>query len=336
MKALLIIPYFGKLPNYFPLWVESAEQNKRIFDFLIITDQNIRVKAPNIRVEKTDFPTFKKFVQSKFDFHISLAKPYKLCDFRPAYGYIFNDDIKDDYDYWGFCDIDLIFGNAEKFLRPVWLKYDKISKLGHLQLYRNNSELKELFKHTTSNKTFNNYRKIFKRKGMYLFDEQFGIDDIANHSGIITLDLDCIADISPQHANFSVWHDYPDRKNYFIYKDGTITRFIEQESGYQKKEYLYLHLQKRPMIYNPNISLDNGFTIVPGQFINEIDTPERTFESMSLLSGGNTYYFQKKNQNKWEKLTSIYNLFHWFALQRVIKNYNKEDHSNIVKYSQLN
>lgn len=36
-KVAIILPYFGKLPNYFQLWIKSAEMNKD-FDFLIFTD----------------------------------------------------------------------------------------------------------------------------------------------------------------------------------------------------------------------------------------------------------------------------------------------------------
>lgn len=35
LRAVLIIPYFGKVPDYFHLWLKSAEANPD-FDFLYI------------------------------------------------------------------------------------------------------------------------------------------------------------------------------------------------------------------------------------------------------------------------------------------------------------
>ena len=41
--------------------------------------------------------------------------PYKLCDYKPVYGLIFDEDLQD-YDFWGHCDVDLIFGDIRKFI----------------------------------------------------------------------------------------------------------------------------------------------------------------------------------------------------------------------------
>lgn len=39
-KIRLIIPYFGKLPKFFPYFLLTAKRNQKI-DFLIYTDQNV-------------------------------------------------------------------------------------------------------------------------------------------------------------------------------------------------------------------------------------------------------------------------------------------------------
>lgn len=39
-KIRLIIPYFGKLPKFFPYFLLTAQSNERI-DFLIYTDQRL-------------------------------------------------------------------------------------------------------------------------------------------------------------------------------------------------------------------------------------------------------------------------------------------------------
>jgi len=37
MKILILIPYFGKLPNYFELWLHTARFNKS-FEWLLFLD----------------------------------------------------------------------------------------------------------------------------------------------------------------------------------------------------------------------------------------------------------------------------------------------------------
>ena len=39
----------------------------------------------------------------------------KLCDYKPAYGLIFEDELIG-YDYWGFCDTDILLGDIYQFL----------------------------------------------------------------------------------------------------------------------------------------------------------------------------------------------------------------------------
>ena len=81
------------------------------------------------------FEKLKLIIQNKFDFDIALKAPYKLCDYKPAYGYLFQEYLEG-YEYWGYCDVDMIFGNLKRFLPDnVIGEYDKIGHLGHLSLY---------------------------------------------------------------------------------------------------------------------------------------------------------------------------------------------------------
>ena len=116
MKSIaFVIPYFGKFPNYFSLWLQSCRNNPTI-DWLLFTDSNEKYDYPkNVKVTLIQFGELRDKIQNLFDFEISLLKPYKLCDFRPSYGEIFKEQLVG-YDYWGFCDIDLIWGDLRKFL----------------------------------------------------------------------------------------------------------------------------------------------------------------------------------------------------------------------------
>lgn len=138
---LLIIPFFGKFNNYFHLFLKSCEYNPSI-NWLIITDDDTPYNYPsNVKVRYMSFAELRQKIQSNFDFPISLPHPYKLCDYKPAYGYIFAEELKG-FDFWGHCDNDLIFGDIRAFLTPdIFLKYDKILCKGHLSIFRNNEQM---------------------------------------------------------------------------------------------------------------------------------------------------------------------------------------------------
>ena len=128
-KCVLILPYFGKFNNYFQLFLKSCEKNPQ-YNWKIFTDNDECYVFPvNVEVIKTSLEEVKNIAESKLGFSICLDKPYKLCDYKPAYGLIFEEMIGE-YEYWGHCDCDLIFGNLDKMLIPLLKKgYSKIRKI---------------------------------------------------------------------------------------------------------------------------------------------------------------------------------------------------------------
>ena len=59
-SVVLILPYFGKLPDIFPLFLKTAEKNPDI-QFLIITDSKELVNSSkNITIVYQTFSEFKK------------------------------------------------------------------------------------------------------------------------------------------------------------------------------------------------------------------------------------------------------------------------------------
>jgi hypothetical protein len=74
---------------------------------------------------------------------------YKLCDLKPALGFI-HQDILAGYDYYGFGDIDVIYGNLRKCLSPKMLTKDMISThpdrvSGHFCLLKNSGKMRNAF-----------------------------------------------------------------------------------------------------------------------------------------------------------------------------------------------
>lgn len=82
---------------------------------------------------------------------VAIERPYKLCVLRPAYEDIFSEYL-DCCDFWGFGDIDLIYGNIRDFASDkVLAKFDVFSARkeyisGSFSLFRNNDFINGLYK----------------------------------------------------------------------------------------------------------------------------------------------------------------------------------------------
>jgi hypothetical protein len=146
-----IIPFFGQWPEWIDLFIESCKHNPDI-DWLIYTDCDAPAnKADNVKLVHVSFNDYKRFVSDKLNINFNPDNAYKLCDLKPALGYIHHDDIAG-YDFYAFGDIDLIYGNLRHFLTDQLLqRFDVIGTherrlSGHFCLFRNNQRNREAFK----------------------------------------------------------------------------------------------------------------------------------------------------------------------------------------------
>ncbi len=148
-KIIIIIVYFGKFPEWFELFLESCKTNKTI-DWIIFTDNKFSKKANNIKFKKFNLIDLNKLATKKLNQKISIKNNYKICDLRPAFGKIFEDYLKN-YDFYGYGDIDVIYGKLRKFLTNKILQHKIISfhnniLSGHLCFFKNMEENKKIFK----------------------------------------------------------------------------------------------------------------------------------------------------------------------------------------------
>lgn len=264
-KILFICPYFGKYPNYFNLTLKSIENNPTI-DWLIITDITTKYNYPsNVTIVYMKFNELQKKFQSYFDFPITLDKPYKLCDYKCTYGLIFKEFITN-YDFWGHCDFDCIFGDLRKYLPDNLLNtYERIFCRGHLSIYKNQYKINTLFKNIINEKKCN-YREVFSSSEPFSFDE-FGIIKISMANNIKIYDKFVFADIYPwiypfKCAETSVQYN---QKQIFKYEQGKLYSIFLDNNTILSKEYMYIHLQRRFMINS--VINPNKFLIIPNKFI---------------------------------------------------------------------
>ena len=148
-SIILICPYIGRWPGWFPYFVQSCKFNPTI-NWVFFSNCEPPENVPdNMVFRKTTLAEYNAMASDRLAISFKHTRPYKLCDLKPAYGYIHEDIIKD-YDFWGFCDIDLVFGNIREFLTPSVLSHDVISThqkriSGHFSIFRNTEQLRTAF-----------------------------------------------------------------------------------------------------------------------------------------------------------------------------------------------
>lgn len=269
MKSIaFVIPWVGRLPNYFPLWLQTCKNNPSV-DFILFTDDNVQYNYPdNVKVYYLSFKELKKIFQSKFTFKLALEHPYKFCDFKPAYGDVFSEYLEG-YDFWGHCDIDLIFGDIRNFITEDILNtYDKIYSRGHCSIYRNTNDINLWYK-TLPNYGYQKWYEVFQTPVSCCYDEWGGhcgggISYIINANGITTYNKTDMADLDVSKGYFKVHNknQYKSKRLYFHYIKGKLYVCSGEEKF---DEIIYCHFQKRQVLYDYHgIDNNNFYIIAPG------------------------------------------------------------------------
>lgn len=275
-----VVCYFGTLPRYMPYVLKTCAASPD-YNWLLFTDDSTPYDYPeNFRVEITDFADFKRLVGERFDFDLCIPTPKKLCDFKPAYGYIFSQYLAD-YPFWGHCDLDEFFGNLSQYISLELLEgYDKIYTLGHMSIYRNIPQINNLFmvdyNHPTAKYT--SYKQVFQSPYGCSFDEWpdncVNINVLAEQENIRIRDDSPMLDIVGNRSYFlSAAYDRSIHrwitqlgKQYMVCFDGKEIYYLEcSKNNLVQHKALYAHLQKRQ--FSVKLPLDKAFVIIPNKII---------------------------------------------------------------------
>lgn len=325
MKIAILVAYFGKLPDYFQLFLNSCKTNPS-FDWIIFSDDDSIYDYPdNVHFVKMGFLECKKLIQSKFDFQITLHKPQKLCDYKCAYGVIFEEYLQE-YDWWGHCDLDQLFGDLNQFItRDILEEYDKLFSLGHLTLYRNSFDNNRVFMREMDG--VSRYKEVFTIERGCAFDEWLpnNVNDIFLKSDLPIM-LDNIgADINPYKTSFqNVYFDIQNRcyrashikNSIFEMSDGHIYQVYLENSSIKKREFPYVHLQKRYMKDIRKNKNSVNFFIVPNYFIDNNHNTKKVLYSCLILRFINYQYFKVKiNSLRYRIKNSDWKFSNVFALE---------------------
>lgn len=149
-RIAIVIPYFGEWPPWINFFVESCRSNRTIDWFLFSDAEAPENRAPNVRHVRMPFEDYKALVSDALGHRIEAETPYKLCDLKPALGLVHADLLRG-YDFFGFGDLDVIYGDIRAFYDDDVLgAHDILSShpdrvSGHFCLLRNREDLVRAF-----------------------------------------------------------------------------------------------------------------------------------------------------------------------------------------------
>ncbi|MDP3912925.1 MAG: hypothetical protein Q8R96_04210 [Bacteroidota bacterium] len=184
-KIAILTCWYGSYPWYFPYFIHSCEHNSTV-DFIIVTENRelIPNKPNNVKIIHKTLDELKTIFSEKLGFSVRIDYPYKLCDFKPAYGFLFH-EILQKYDFWGMGDVDVVYGDIRSFMTEELLnEFDVISSrhdyiTGSFCLFKNIEFINKLFKQSKD------YKMVFSKKNNYCFDEcNYLFEHLTNGSSI--------------------------------------------------------------------------------------------------------------------------------------------------------
>ncbi len=308
-RCLFILPYFGRFPGYFPLFLRSCGRNTE-YDWILLTDNLTGYNLPdNVRIVFMTFAQLRERIERKLGFPVSLEYPYKLCDFRPAYGYLFEEDCRG-YPYWGYCDCDLVFGNLNRLLSPLLEEgYDKLFASGHLTIYRNIPENTLRFFHECEGTYY--YKKAFTSREGCWFDEDYldeNIHTIFRKEGAKLYTKDLSLNVAVDYSQFlfapyvdeiSKFQVKPFKRALYVWNDGEVEKTERVgPDRLRTKSYLYMHFQMRYMRYIEEHCKGSVIRIYPNAFrtLKEYPVTLKQWERLTK-SRPNLHYFRRKWSN---------------------------------------
>lgn len=239
MKSIVIlIDYFGAWPKWFPIFLASCKSNSTV-NWIIRTDCDIPPAPPsNVKFVATNYDSYVENVSLHLGIDFKPSSSYKICDIRPMWGDIFYEDIKN-YDYYGFGDLDVIYGDIRKFYTDDVLSHDAISShvgilSGHLCLFRNVEALRMAYLKIPG------WKDYLENPESTRFDEDIYSSIFFQHNDTLAHSPPFRTYAKEQYSTVfhpMHWHDgtavHPD---VWFWKDGMITN---DRDG---RGYLYLHL----------------------------------------------------------------------------------------------
>lgn len=307
MNICIILPYFGTFPAWVDVFLMSCRKNSSI-DFHIITDvKREECEAPNIFFHYTTFREMQQRVRSRLKGVLPSA--YKLCDYRPCYGHLFDEIIKG-YEYWGYCDMDTILGDICGFLNKLhYQQYDRLFLHGHFTLYRNSEDVNSLYMHPLPKglPPMMHFNSVKKTSYPMHYDE-VGANLLCSYYGLKFCKEEVSFDVSYFYEPFRLYSMPENIQCLTVYDHGRIITHAIQggETSIPPFESMYIHFQKRKM--NRLETETEFFAITEKGFIPLKDEVSPTIIQRLVPASAerlSTPFFELEKRSKINKMLSI-------------------------------
>jgi hypothetical protein len=229
-RIVILIPYFGDWPEWMNFFIESCRANRSI-DWILIGDADPpENRVANVSYVQTTFDQYKQLLSERLGTRVVADNPYKLCDIRPALPHV-HSEIVSDYDFVGFGDIDVIYGDIRAFYdADVLDRYDLISShpdrvSGHLCMMRNIPEMTRAYARARG------WKQAVGRQEHFGFDER-GLYNLFRGRGLLPSRRPKLNGLfreaysTPAPTDHMRWY----------WKDGKLTNEF-----YPSRPFMYLH-----------------------------------------------------------------------------------------------
>ena len=164
----MIVPWVGALPPWIGSWLANTatiSERGHGWEFMLDVDEKVireRIEELGVRCPP--------------------LTGRKLCDFRPAFGEMYADELED-FDFWGHTDLDCVYGR-------LW-EYVSDDLLAEVDVYSNDPYPQmcgpfTLYRTATCSSLFRKHRRwqrIFEDPKLHAFDET-GIASVIATSGL--------------------------------------------------------------------------------------------------------------------------------------------------------
>ena len=228
--------YFGRWPEWIEFFMESCKSNADI-DWVIFSDCGIPKNRPsNVRVVDITFHEYIRAVEIALDIKMVNPHPYKICDIRPAFGIIHADYVTG-YDFFGYGDLDVIYGRIRDFYHEdILLTYDALSThperaSGHFFVMKNTPAMARAFQKIPG------WQDLLSQQAYIAFDEIHFTQAIralcSSHSGPRALFVERYSSPGPAARDEMVLEerDFVERILLFLWRAGASWVFIPSLVG---------------------------------------------------------------------------------------------------------
>jgi hypothetical protein len=148
-RVAFVVPYVGPWPHYARLFFESCRYNPGVDVILVASDPPVGRLPANVHFVHMKSADMLQRLERSVGLQLGSFRWHKLCDFRPFFGLVFA-DLLEPYEFWGYCDTDMMFGDLSSVLDPQYLAgIDAFSAhnkqfVGHFTILRNREDINRL------------------------------------------------------------------------------------------------------------------------------------------------------------------------------------------------